>query len=208
MLQHDKKHFLFKRIKDGQRARLLLDEEALYSTTDQITAEKIANTVLELVGRHAVVIDATACIGGSALSFANTFDKVIAIEKDPVRFRYLEHNITVLDLRPQVACVNADLIDECPKYKSDVIFIDPPWGGPEYKTAKHVSLFLSNQPLASVCCALIQHTRYLVIKVPTNFDEESFVADTKDVLTLHSKNTKLRKMILLILRAASAASAV
>lgn len=197
----DKKQFLFKKVSDVQRLKLLMDEEAMYSTTDQITAEKIANNILEIVDKSALIIDATACIGGSVLALNSIFENVIAIEKDSIKYQYLVHNMQVLGIN-NVKCIHADLITECRNYKSDVIFIDPPWGGPEYKALDKIDLFISEKKLSEVCNNIAKDncTKYIVLKVPVNFNDEKFIQETKEQLSLHTKNTKLRKMHLLIFK--------
>jgi predicted RNA methylase len=163
-------------------------------------AEKITQDILKFVPSTATITDATACIGGSAHSFAQTFAKVFAIEIDPTRFNYLQNNVNVLS-DANIVCIHGDALKECVRIKQDVIFIDPPWGGPEYKNRARVSLYLSNIPLHDVCKTLSKHTQYIVIKVPTNFDDVAFYAATSASLQLVHKNTSLRKMNLIILKA-------
>lgn len=195
-----KRDFLFRGVNNIIRDTLLLDEESLYSTTDQLTAEKIAIDVSTFIPRTSTITDATACIGGSTHAFANIFDRVNAIEIDPLRFNYLTHNLSMLQCNSNITCINGDAVIECKRILGgqDVIFIDPPWGGPEYKNKGTVSLFLSGIPLADVCKDLASYTRYIVLKVPVNFDEANFLLKTGGVLTLVHKNTNLRKMRLLI----------
>jgi 16S rRNA G966 N2-methylase RsmD len=194
-----KRDFLFRFVPQTTRTRLKLDEESLYSTTDQMTAEKITKDILRFVPRTSSITDATACIGGTALAFSKEFAYVNAIELNDVRFKYLVHNLHELHA-VNVNCIRGDSLEECTKLDQQVIFIDPPWGGPEYKNKTRVSLSMCNVSLSSICHTLYNHTAYIVIKVPTNFDEESFVQDTSAYMTLVYKNTGLRKMHLLIFK--------
>ncbi len=195
----EKRDFLFKFVPPNVRSKLILDEEALYSTTDQLTADKIAKDVLKYVSSDSVITDATACIGGSAFAFSQYFNKVNAIEIDPIRFKYLVSNINLLEVK-NIECIYGDAIEECLKIKHDVIFIDPPWGGPEYKKHKLIHLYLSNIPLSDVCKSFKVVCDFIVIKVPKNFDEETFIKDTDEFMNIIYKNTNLRKMNLLILK--------
>ena len=52
----------------------------------------------------------------------------------------------------------------------DVVFIDPPWGGPSYKKKKSVKLQLSNIPLYKIIQNLSNRVKLIVLKTPTNFD--------------------------------------
>ena len=214
----EKKDFLFRYVQQDIRKNLKLDKEALYSTTDQVTADKITRDILRYVPRKSTITDATACIGGSTYSFIQHFSNVIAIEYDKQRFEYLQYNMSILsqDLKSNIAnlsniipytdysnkidCRNGDALIECTKQYQDAIFIDPPWGGPEYKTYTHVQLYLSNLPLSEVCRRLYTYTTYIILKVPVNFDEENFISSTKSFIEVIHKNYQLRKMHVLIFR--------
>lgn len=194
----NKRDFLFRFLSPSVRSLLRFDEEALYSTTDQLTADKICKDLLKFVPSNGVVTDATACIGGSCASFAKTYFKVHAIEIDRVKYDYLRHNMMIMGLSEVVDCLCGDALVVCPTLRQDLIFIDPPWGGPEYKLCSSISLFLSGKSLASVCCTLSPYTKYIALKVPTNFDETAFLQEVEGKLTRVHRNTNLRKMHLLI----------
>ena len=221
MVTTEKKDFLFRYVQSDIRKQLKLDEEALYSTTDQVTADKITKDILKFISRKSTITDATACIGGSAYSFVQNFSNVIAIEYDKTRFEYLKSNMNILpynECRSNISihtniylplysniieCRHGDAIVECTKQFQEAIFIDPPWGGPEYKTLPRVQLYLSNLPLSEVCKKLYIYTNYIILKVPVNFDEESFIKNTKKFIELVYKNSQLRKMHLLIFKTIS-----
>lgn len=192
-----KRDFLFRFIPQNTRTTLLLDEESLYSTTDQVTADKIAKDILKFVPKTAIITDATSCIGGTVYAFSKEFASVNAIELDENRYLFLQHNMNTLRVS-NVNYLRGNAINICTTLHQQVIFIDPPWGGPEYKQLPRISLFLSGVPLADVCRKFHTCTEYLVVKVPTNFDEGSFINDTTSFMRLVHKNTGLRKMHLLI----------
>ena len=211
----EKKDFLFRFVNPDIRKKIKLDEEALYSTTDQVTADKITRDILNYIPRSSTITDATACIGGSAYSFAQSFSNVIAIENNKERYDLLKQNINVLlntktenksifhnafSNLNNVECRYGDALIECQKQFQDAIFIDPPWGGPEYKTLDKVQLYLSGLSLHEVCKRLYKYTDYIILKVPVNFDEMQFIIETQSYLELQRKNSQLRKMNLLIFR--------
>jgi hypothetical protein len=195
-MEMEKVKFLFKLIPSEIQDKLLLDEEALYSTTDQMTGNRIAKEINNYIDSNGTITDATACIGGSALAFAQVFKNINAIELNRERFKYLEHNINLLNLQ-NVKCIYGDSLQICKEIEQDVIFLDCPWGGPSYKEATKVMLYLSEIPLYDIIRLLIKSTKIFCIKVPTNFDEELFIKKTSDIIKLEKK-IKLRKMNLLI----------
>lgn len=193
----DKKNFLFKFLPNTIREKIKLDEEALFSVTDQLTADKITNELLKFVPCESTITDGTACIGGNTFSLSRIFHHVNAVELDKTRFRYLKHNMTVLGV-DNVACYYGDIIDWLPNLDHTLLFLDPPWGGPDYKTHELVDLYLSNLPLSEVCKNYCTHTKFIAIKTPTNFHIEKFIKDTQSFMTLIYKNMKLRKLNLYI----------
>jgi len=206
-----KRDFLFKFVPPASRSLLRLDEEAAYSVTDMYTADKMTRDIMRYaqITSNSVICDATACIGGNTASFARAFKHVVAIERDVVRYEHLVHNMGVLKAH-NVKCVCGDALEEVTwvhhsgagygtAYGAlyDVIFIDPPWGGPEYKQQNTLGLELSGVPLQEVCKRWAKYTKFFALKTPTNFDELSFTQETADFLELKHKNT-LRKVTMYV----------
>lgn len=188
--------FLFRFVPFDIRRQLLFDEEASYSVTDQCTADKITKDLLETLGgdAHARVCDATACIGGNAYSFSRTFKRITAIEYHPQRYDYLKHNMKTLGCK-NVDCVWGDCTIVCIDKGRiwDLIFLDPPWGGPGYKSGS-ASLSLGGIPIQTICQQFSSHAKWLAIKTPIHFDIESFSRETSAFMTHHHTKKDLRKM--------------
>jgi predicted RNA methylase len=149
------------------------------------------------VDEDAIITDGTACVGGNTSSFAKVFQNVNAIEIDPSRFSYLKNNMSVLGL-DHVSCQCGDVYDICQTSYQDVLFLDPPWGGPEYKQNQNIKLYLSNRELSEVCIDLSLYCKYIALKVPMNFKPDIFDHSVKNVLERVHYNTYLRKMHLII----------
>jgi 16S rRNA G966 N2-methylase RsmD len=193
-------NFLFRYVAPEIRDQLRMDDEAVYSVTDQVTADKISADLLQIVGcRNVTLCDATACVGGNAFSFARSFDHVVALEIDPVRHEYLQNNMQVLGLQ-NVACWWEDAIEHCKKYKYPLIFVDPPWGGPNYKQHARLDLYLGSQRIQDAFRMWQGNVEWIALKAPSNFNIEGFMSDTADFLTLHRTNNTLRKMVLYVFR--------
>ena len=110
----DKRDFLFRHIPYDIRYKILIDIEANYSTTDQVTATKISREILKFISKDSIITDATSCIGGSTYSFSKNFSKVNAIELDDSRYDYLCKNMELLECK-NVNCIKGDAIIECLK---------------------------------------------------------------------------------------------
>lgn len=196
---NNKKDFLFKFLPKSIRDRLQLDDEALFSVTDQQTADKITNDLLKYVPCTSTITDGTACIGGNTFSLSRVYNNVNAVELDKKRFKYLKNNMALLGA-DNVYCYEGDIMDWISKLEQDMIFLDPPWGGPDYKTHDLVDLYLSNIPLYDICHKLKDHTKYIAIKTPTNFNIQHFLDKTNSYLEPVYRNLRLRKLHLYIFR--------
>ena len=197
----NKLHFYFRNIPKNARLRLEADEEALYSITECGSAQTMTNYILDLPGitKNSTITDLTACVGGNTASFARYFSHVNAVEKDETRCGMLCNNMfNVMNLE-NIAIINGDLVEEIHRIEQDVIFIDPPWGGPNYKNQKYLRLFINEIPLSSVILDMLGRARYIVIKLPCNFDCREFNNALKSCARVCYRNKDLRNMKLVII---------
>lgn len=199
-MSREKCDFLFRFIAPEVRENIKYDEESLYSVTDQITANKITRDLVKYVPKtSAAILDATACIGGNTISFADTYEHVYACEMNHVRAAFLRDNLALLGIRNYTLHVG-----DCLEYIRgsgliyDLIFLDPPWGGRGYKAEKSIHLYLSGRNLADVIPDIAPSARYIAIKTPVNFNCAYFIEATKNILEIKAVNKNLRKMILII----------
>ena len=61
---------------------------------------------------------------------------MIAIDLDPVKVAYARHNAEVYGVADRIEFIVGDFMQIVPKLSAEVIFLSPPWGGPEYLHAK------------------------------------------------------------------------
>ena len=80
------------------------------------------------------MVDAFAGVGGNAIQFAFTCERVIAIDLDADRLALARHNAQVYGVADRIEFVHGDFLALAPR-QSDVVFLSPPWGGPEYADA-------------------------------------------------------------------------
>lgn len=137
------------------------------------------------------VTDACANIGGDTFGFlAMGFKLVNSVEVDSTTAEVLEKNVyDALGYPPTVCSVMcADYLTIRDGLSQDVLYIDAPWGGRGYKSAKTITgddLFLSSRPLEETSLHtslhsslhnVVQHAaerniRCIIVKVPNNFDD-------------------------------------
>ena len=73
-----------------------------------------------------------------------------------------------------VTVIERDYNEEQKTLTQDVVFFDPPCGGELYMKQSSISLELSGKPLVEICRDLRGRTKFIVLKVPKNFDLQKF----------------------------------
>ena len=191
--------------------------ETLTYMTPRKLANKITNLVVQRTTSPRVVIDATAGIGGNALSFLDSDDiaEVILYEKDPDRRRMLQNNLDLYGCRGSIEKAviarppsptrrrKYTLIDSDqgftlpPAGFTGTLFIDPPWL-PESKTGEDCTeedylsadIKLGDYTLEEI----LDRSRscsLILIKVPPNYV-------LKYVTNYHINYLRLKKMVIVI----------
>ena len=175
--------------KDGiDYTSLQLTHEGTYSVTRRRDGEHILSIISSVVPNiHSKSItDATACVGGDTINFALNFREVHSIEYSKDNFDALRHNISVFKFS-NVKLYFGDCTTTY-NWVSDVLYIDPPWGGPDYREKKELDLFLSHVRLDVWLEDVLSgpyHPSFVFLKVPANYRTTSlqFLPNVKSVRT-------------------------
>ena len=203
-------------LSEAQRKSMLLDDVAIYSVTDARTADRITKLVLKLSPPVRRVVDGCACVGGNVLSFARAFGKVAGgavagVELDATRCSFLRHNVSEAGVAADVyegdvAAATEFGADVTPLSRTledaDLLFLDPPWGGPEVsaKPAGTVRLSMSGVDVAVLVKRFANQNfraKFVLLKLPPNYDLGSLERGLADVASVKVE-TAFRKMILAV----------
>jgi hypothetical protein len=152
--------------------KILIDSVGKYSISLPDKTQIITNLIGKYMGTNDITItDAMACVGGDTLTFSKTFKSVNACELDKTRFDYLKHNMELFECK-NINFINDDYLNIYKKLSQDVIYIDPPWGGPEYKSKSKIKIKLGETKLEEVCDEIVEKKlcKLLVLKLPYNYD--------------------------------------
>lgn len=126
------------------------------------------------------IVDAFCGVGGNAIQFANTCDKVIAIDNDETRLDCARKNAELYGVDHKIDFVLADFVEwakgriESKDVLVDVVFLSPPWGGIDYASGSSSYKLESLAPVPGQ--ALFELSRQLTTDVamylPRNTDLE------------------------------------
>lgn len=157
---------LFSRFDDG----IKLDKEGWFSVTPEKIAEHIAGRVSQSFECD-IVVDAFCGVGGNTIQFALTGKRVIAIDIDPVKIDLACNNAEVYGIADKVEFICGDFLLLAPQLKADVVFLSPPWGGPDYATAETFDIRTMMSPDGFEIFRLSQKiTNNIVYFLPRNAD--------------------------------------
>lgn len=178
-------------------SKLKIDDESF----SYITIREIADLTSKIICKHLLnfninpqkitIIDYTAGIGGNILSFCKYFKYVYGLEVSQLRTEYLINNIDVYEFK-NFTGINTCAIEFNENHMIDinphVIFIDPPWGGTNYKSNVNLKLKLGSMNLEdliiNICNKFSNYynqpsnansnfkNKLIVLKLPKNYNIE------------------------------------
>lgn len=123
--------------------------------------------------------DGTANIGTDAINVADFFYSVNAIELVSDTAAALNNNVVVLK-KSNIRVIVGDSNVQVPKLVQDIVLIDAPWGGREYKRQKEVKLYLGKTEIAEFYNANYHFAKMFIFKVPINYPVKSFIEKVRD----------------------------
>lgn len=183
-------------------------KKELYSLTDKEDATKLSSYISTKYGNDILIIDATTSLGGNFLSFSTFFNNIIGVEVNRIRFNKLLENFKNIKFQKKgniyisenIILINDSfvthlkyILDICNGYNKSVIFIDPPWGGKEYKKFDYLILGLHGIPMHKIIQYIKtkSNSTTVILKLPNNYLFMSFN-------TTSYKEMKMKKFTYLI----------
>ena len=83
------------------------------------------------------------------------YDAVIAIDIDEAKLECARNNAEVYGVADRIEFIHADFLSIAHTLSADVVFLSPPWGGPEYlnqDTFKLENMPIDGYPLLNTTC--------------------------------------------------------
>lgn len=164
---------------DVDYSKLQTTDEGKYSATRPGDSEQIFKFMREYMGKFddKIITDLTGNIGGDTIAFALKFKHVYSIELMPDNFKALKNNVEQFKLN-NVNLIHGDSLIEYSakdkKWYTDVLYIDAPWGGQDYKKIHkgELELKLGSTNIATYLYHLIRgpnKPHWIFLKVPFNY---------------------------------------
>lgn len=174
---------------DMVNKNIMMDDVAKYS----ITLPEKADMISEIIKKNyhlnyqtddmtqLTITDAMACVGGNTLSFAKSFKSVNANEINITRYQYLVNNMKEYNME-NISFYNGNYLNLINKLKQHIVFVDPPWGGPIYKSQYKMDIIINTDDDKEVKLHEIiddilkdeNETKMIIFKLPINHNIDNF----------------------------------
>lgn len=154
-------------------SRVQMTPEGLYSVTRRRDGQRMTQILTrEIPDTHTKTItDATACVGSDTLRFSQMFKQVHSIELKHDNMVVLQNNIKAFGVT-NVRVYEGDAT-KLFKWKTDVLYVDPPWGGPDYYTKLKLDIYMGRLRLDVWIESILREKdrpTYIVLKLPRNYN--------------------------------------
>lgn len=177
-------------------SKLKMTPEGEYSITKRKDGEVLLAHMKSMIKgiKTKSITDLTGNVGGDTILFGLHFKDVKSIEMNPENFDALKNNVEVFGLKN----VELFLGDSTKLYnwKTDVLYLDPPWGGPEYKLSKDLDLFLGDERVDLLLHRVLKEEwkpDYVFMKLPANYNFNRL----KDLPVTKMKKFKIRGFVII-----------
>ena len=173
-------------IENVDMTKLQISEVGKYSTSQVHGAKQLVHyihrycKIFEIADCNKLTItDGTGNNGSDTIYLALNFANVNSIEKDPNEYKVLKNNVETYKLK-NVNLFNSSTLDLISILKQDIVYIDAPWGGVNYRNHKQVRLYMDNQEISQIYLNNKNHAKLFIFKVPKNYDFNNFISTTKE----------------------------
>jgi hypothetical protein len=172
---------LFADVRDPRTlSQLRLTKQAIYSTTPHDHSLYTANIAARFFPDVSKIVatDATANIGGNARAMIGKYKHVNLVEIEPIHANIAAHNLKLLGMRSGYSVITSNYLST--NLKQDLLFLDPPWGGVDYKRDHSKPLTLLTPggdkiQIATIVSDRRADTPLIILKVPLGYNSRKFI---------------------------------
>ena len=152
-----------------------------------------------LSNKDITITDGTANIGTDSIFLSNYFNKINSVKISNINYNALANNVSVFD-KTNINTILGDIIIVIENLIQDVIYIDAPWGGRDYKKNDKMKLFLGDLEILDFYKKFKDKAKVFIFKVPYNYDLEYLKTyiNNKIIIYPFKKENKIKFFFLLI----------
>jgi hypothetical protein len=157
------------------KSKLQLTEESIYSVSKvngaNFTIQQIANyfKTLNVNPKDVIITDGTANVGSDTIMFGIKFKNVNSVEIDDTTYNALKNNVDQYKLA-NINVIKGDINNVIDNLTQDVIYLDAPWGGRDYKKKDKMKLYLGDKEISDFVSDHTKRAKLFALKVPFNYD--------------------------------------
>ena len=180
--------------------KLLFTEESIYSSSKIEGSKLLKNIISENFSNKDITItDGTANIGTDSIFLSNYFNKINSVEISNINYNALANNVNVFE-KTNINTILGDIIIVIENLIQDVIYIDEPWGGRDYKKNDKMKLFLGDLEILDFYKKFRNKAKVFIFKVPYNYDLDYLKTyiNNKIIIYPFKKESKIKFFFLLI----------
>jgi predicted RNA methylase len=177
-----------------------LTKEGAYSYTTRKDGAKTIQFLKEYIHplhTHSI-LDGTGCVGADTILFGLNCRAVHSIEKDNENWKALQHNVNLYSFK-NIHLHKGDTTIIYREYPSDILYLDPPWGGPGYKHKKVIDLYLGDHRVdiflrdSVLAKDSVWRPQWIILKLPFNYNWARLTAldGLEAIHTLHVRNHRI-----------------
>jgi len=182
--------------------KLNFTKDSIYSSSKISGSVRLIDVILTVSNNNLdlVITDGTANIGTDSIHMAKVFKNVNAIEYSEVNFNALQNNVNILNEKKNMKCYNGDTNEVIKSLSQDLIYIDAPWGGRNYKNFSKLKLYLGEVEILDFYINNRSKAKYFIFKIPYNYDFEYFRKYILDKVTIfpYKKDSRIKYFLLVI----------
>jgi predicted RNA methylase len=182
--------------------KIIFTNESIYSSSRLKGSKRLIDVINKYYDNSNITItDGTANIGTDTINLSTVYEKINAVEISKINFNALENNIKAFGLENKINYYNKDINNIIDKLKQDIIYIDAPWGGPEYKNSNNIKLYLGDVEIVDFYLKNKHKAETFIFKVPYNYDFKNLYKKVKRNIYKHSyKKGLVIKYYLLVIK--------
>ena len=191
---------IFDNLSVEQFNKLLFTEESIYSSSKIEGSKLLKNIIIDNLSENNIIItDGTANIGTDSIFLSNYFNKINSVEISNINYQALVNNVNVFK-KLNINTILGDIIIVIENLIQDVIYIDAPWGGRDYKKYDKMKLYLGDLEILDFYKKFRNKAKVFIFKVPYNYDFDYLKTyiNNKIIIYPFKKDNKIKFFFLLI----------